>query len=981
MTLPDRIDEIRTAMSDFDGELTRLLSNRTTHVAHLDDAQTLGDLTADQVIDLLRAKIRAHIQTIGQNAHKTTPDDLGTYGKAKLDGDMAALLDVNSSAPLSFYGDREYLPPSVTGSFESAMNWAPWGGVGMFLEDNGTLMILRTGTDGSSAGVYYSYIRNALNTARMEAPVMTNTRYNPAYFPSTVQAMAILYSNDDVIIGMLMNKSTGARAGYFISLTNNTFDQTKHTGVIIPDGNFLDVIQLDQLTLRNLPCAYIKNNKLWIFSRRDGTYEGTLEMRYRVWSMNKNDLISGVFNGATQEKGWTINRGAGGVVSNSDDIVVAANFNDVVTTDVPANYTLYPANVSVPVNYAKLIGGTTGRVMGQWYINCHKNDNSISDARVHMLFSFEVPDNKVIDVSKYFVAKMVYGIVNGGINALNSPAQYRTKDTLGWQMEVNGDNHIRVYLADNGCIFTYRTWVAGTGRTVSMMKFANADIANIMQDNVARTNTVNTPFQSRFASPVSYMMRTLSNYGDAAITANNQNWNGNTLSDWMPYRVGFTSAFNYAYKSIGAFAGVLGFAPTADRKWLTELSSNIKDPRSMVNESDAGGWQVSQARFDTVLAVQTTKYAAVDANLNGSGSVSVPAWARDQLIDQAINVYNAYGVAIRQNFIPPYTSEVQRWCEVVIPQRYTDCPAFAYGYLVDTTGVARMWFCGVNVVGSRQSPSNLTLDLNTFNGWAPSASNGNTLWLDKANQSNSQVVIRRVNGGFVIGVVPAVNTRTVGDTIGNVIMMKYQGGTFTPLGDPVFYHPYSSPVGFLNFPTHGIYLCGCAENERWLLDAATKLMGVPVCTTDFPTGTLQSYFDKMDKPASIRVMLSEETVTAWTVYFADPTAAMVDGLYQQVPLTTIALNPATDANKMIYVWLTRQNGQLSYLLTQSIAIPTGYDGQLYLGYIQTNSQGIATINVTKRVTIGGKLLSPDSRGQAIPLTSGVPATAGRFNWR
>jgi len=978
MTLAERLEQIRSHMGDFLDEIKSRLSNVLVRVPHLDDAQTLEDMTSDMATELLRQKIRQHIATLGQNVHGTTPADLGTYGSAKIDGDLAALLDVNSSAPLSFYGDREYLPPSVTGSFESAMNWAPYGTVGMFLEDNGTLMILRTGTDGSSAGVYYSYVRNALNTTRLESPVMTNTRYSPAYFPSTLQAMSVLYSNDDVIIGLMMNKSTGARAGYFISLTNNTFDQTKHTGIIIPEGNFLDVRQADNLTLRGCPCAFIKGSKLWIMTRVDYTAADVAQLRWRVWSLNKNDLISGVFNGATQEKGWTINRGAGGTIT-SDDLLIVNNYTDVVGVTDSNALSLGNANVSIPLNYAKLLSSGKAIMMGQWYINCHKVDNSLADMRVHLCFEFEIPDNKVIDVSKYFVEKLVYGYTASSLILTNAPAQFRSRAVNGWQVGVDGDNAIRAYFAENGVVFTHHTWVAKTGRIVQMHKMASTNLEDIFADRVSRVTNTSSPFLSRFASSVSFQMRSIGNIGDSVQVGANQNWYNNAVVDGLAYRVGYTSSLSYTYKSIGGF-NVLGFAPTADRAFLRDLSATVKDPRTLVNESDAGGSLVHQGRFDITFNTATVKYAAVDGNLNGSGNIIIAPSARDGLLDTIVAGFTALGVTIRQNNIQPYPGEINRWLEVVVPQRYTDLPPFCYGVVVDTTGTARVFIATLNLSGTRQQINGLTVDLTSVRSWTVSNTMNNVLYLNRAYVSSPQIAIRRVTGGFVLGIIPSICSQTTGDHIGYTMLLKYQGG-WSSFGNVIYNHPNSSPVGFLNFPTHGMFLCASAENERWTIDSGTKLVGTLVATSDFPTDTLDNYMIKVGQPANVKVMLSEETVTAWTVYFADPTAAMVDGLYQEVPLTSFTLNPTTDANKMIYVWLTRLNGVLSYLLTQSIAIPTGYEGQLYLGYIQTNSSGIAVINVTKRVAIGGKLLSPDARGQAVPLTSGVPATAGRFNWR
>ena len=75
--------------------------------------------------------------------------------------DKAEVNQMFDMLPVSRVGDQDYLPMSINGTFEGASSFSfakimqP-----CIIENDGTGVILRAGTNGSSYGYYYTYIKN-----------------------------------------------------------------------------------------------------------------------------------------------------------------------------------------------------------------------------------------------------------------------------------------------------------------------------------------------------------------------------------------------------------------------------------------------------------------------------------------------------------------------------------------------------------------------------------------------------------------------------------------------------------------------------------------------------------------------------------------------------------------------------------------------------------------------------------------------------
>jgi hypothetical protein len=971
--MKDLLDEMQAVNAEII-EKTGGPAGSDTIVTHAPNADKLDGMTAGRVSDLLRERIRAHIETLGQNAHGLLPSDLNTYSTLEFNSKLDSYLDINGNGPLSFYGDREYLPPTVTGSFESGVNWAPWGFVGMFLEDNGTLMMLRTGTDGVKAGVYYSYLRNALNTGLLSDIVMTNARYNPAYFPSGSFARAVLYANQDLIIGILADKNTQAITGYFVSLTNNTYDQSKHTGIVIPPGTIINPYITGECVLRGIPIGFLKDGAVYLLVNKDTA--DNQSSGWKVYSIPKQNMIESNYVAPTPITGWTINRGVAGVVSRTD-LDWADNQYDLVTrTD--ARQTVAVADRYNAPYYTQTLDN------GQMWM-CHPHYMWFRDSALlvqdlqwasHFTFQFD-PVSKVVDVSQYFNDKptvtfdspTVWSPKGGAANAWWNNANSHIN-------QYSGQLSVRTFITPNNVVFYYRTSVLYTSRSLGRAEYsADQSFKDILRGAGVKSSNLIASFEGRYASPCSFLFATVSNFGDLVLTGQNTGWNKANQVQRMFFRAGTDSTFTYQYGSLQGY-NFLGNPPTSDRSWLEDYpGTNKTDLYNCVNETDASGWLVHQARYDNY--VEPTRRSG-SANINtamvGSGTVSISQAAFASLegplrADLAANVGGGYG------------NGVDLWYEVIVPQRYSDMPAFVYGHYVGADRKTRFFVYSVNV-NARAAVTSATLVPGSRQIIESPHGNGNSLGISFSVRDSGQVAIRRANGGFYVGLTTQGRYTFIGNSVASAMLMQWTpgGGWTFPLGYD-YDQQTISITGFLNM-SHGLYVTFTTENHRGSIDCGTKLLGQLISNGGAPElPTLNHYRARMTDPNTTRIFLSQQTVTAWTVYFADPTPVMIEGLYYELGVYAHYLNAATDANKTFYAWAVRSNGAVSYHITTNPAIPTGFEAQLYLGFFSTNSAGLAVVAIEKRVAVGGTLISTTSRGKSIPVTAGVPNTPGRLSWK
>lgn len=965
---------IKQRMTEFKTELLRVLNNVTGRAEHADTADKLEGNTPAQVKSLLSAEVTKHTQKLTQGVHKIAMDTLGTYSKAQFDSRLDKLVDLSGDLPISFYGDREYIPPPISGSFESGTNLTPWSGAAMLMEDNGTLMVLRTGTDGDTSGIYYSYLKDAhLRDTQLSGFIHTNARYSPAYFPGDQYASQILYGGQDVVIGILSNKVTRERTGYFISLTNNTFDMSKHTGVVIPLNNNAAINpQISGAIVLGGLMGYVKDGVCYLLQ----DLNASSQLGFRVWSISVNALISGVYPGLTREAGWTVNRGTSGIYT-GDDLLLYNSFQETAIITGKPVYIIYPANGTPCGNITVDEQGVVS-VMISHMMTFATVDDLSGGAEFKQHFAFNIAPGKNVDMSLYFNNKSVVNYGDGGISISLSPS-YQAGQGSYQDLQINQD-YTTWYINKHNQMYGWTTLTTRSSRR----------IFKVFWDNVANPFTLwrTSPKQpndkqlatmiGNFASPLTNNYRMPVNFGDYSMLVANeivedkQQVFGAVLAN-------VSGEMNYRYGSVNGHA-FLGYAPNLDRRSLRSLGKPEALVQCLLNEGDAQNSLVSQARFP----FKSTRFTSprlyrVDANLNGDGSISVASGVLESLDSQLRTLLSSRGIGLAAES----ANSTAMLFELVLPQIYGDCPAFVFGSYIRSDRMAFEFVCSVNIGGIRSAVTGASLDGASFVS-EQNVITGASAGISVANFNEvGQTCIRRVNGGFVLGIHSPFLTQLTRDNQNTVGLVRYIAGSGWRINGTFLWNYYfDAATGFMNFPTKGLYMTQCSEVVRGEIDGGTKLLATLIATTDDPGDATisQTYLPRISQDAYSRVLLAQNVPSNWSIYITEETVGMINGKLGTMPKTRIDLNPATDASTTLYLWMVISGGVLGYSLQRTANTPSGED-PILIGTIVTGAEGINVISVEKKTALRNIVLSRTSRGSAFPVTSGTPNQAGKLNWK
>lgn len=983
MSVNTTIANIKEKMTEFKDELVRVLDQVTGRAPHADTADTLGGQTPAQVITTLRAEVTKHTSKKAVGIHKVNLEQLGTYTGPQFDLKFDMLLDNNSGVPFSFYGDREYLPPGITGSFESGSSASPYGNMAMILEDNGTLVVLRSGTDGDSAGLYYSYLRNAMNEPDVTGQlVVTNTKYQPAYFPGDRQGYCVLSSTQQCIMGKLANKSDGKFNGYYLSLTNNTFDQTKHTGVVIPEDGFIQT-QIEGTATQNIPIAFVKG--AWVYILIQNLSGFTPEVGFKVFRMPLANLISGNYVAPEQLTNWTINRGSAGTVSKTD-MTLFDNINDMFTwTGQPAGFRqgMSNGNGAMTVNITD-----DGRVLMTYlpYLQLYGYDFATPEQGLFTCLHYEINlDAKSVNASTYHNSKP--RVDYNGARFMYYPGPSfpvaRSAAEIGatgfydtYFGNLGGQSNNCLYMTKFNQMWTFSTTTYLTQRTVHRFTFFDGTTFSQMAA-ASKLPAANGGWNitGRFGSPLSQSFTCHGNVGDYQVMCINANILRNVFGNYA-VRATLEGDGSYQYKSISGTYAFKGFNPTVNRAYAVDLGGDNTSPNVALNEGDpATGNVVSCARFTTAYPV--TRAARINENLVKSGSVSCAAGVLANVRQQVINDLANRGYAL---YSGSANSPIE--VEIVVPQLYGDMPPFVVASFIRNNRDPWQAVYALNISGSRQNVTGASIISASFAAAVLPVGLGSGLYITNTDNVG-QTAIRRVAGGFAIGMCASSVYALFGDNEPAMMAVNYStsNGTFSIVGEPLWNYYAAAPAGWLNFPNRGMFMSQVSEFLRGSMDGGTKMLGTLAVTDQGFTKGANAMLDNFTDGSKTLVMISQKIVSAWTIYFSDVTPVMLDGLYQQMPPLTYNLTPGTDANKTFYLWIVRTGNTFAYkVVANSTATPAG-DSALYLGYAVTTPEGIQQIVAEKRVAVGGMVLARNSQGSAIPLTSGTPNNPGKLNWK
>lgn len=866
-------------------------------------------------------------------------------GNMNLDGyTTQELNEIISVLPLSHYGTHTYLPAGVNGDFVGASENSNYRRVMQILEDDGTLVILRPGTNGSSIGLYYSYIPDVLNATSLSTSVNTTEQYMPGYLAANLTPISVTSTDENIIVGEMYNSTTSAiDTNYFTSLTNGTYDDTQHVGFLIPKstvcpdgGQLLHAMQgLDGYIyyygLVSVDNSFDISLVRVLFNRTNGTYTST--------------RISG-FNGSIFYPH-----------SNSQNLHICNKMTDLITTNQP--YMVVPpssySSNSFMVQFDVFArqdtsGNIRVRINGDAWVS-----TTSYNTRPQHGFSFVFnPNTKAVNIDSGYVTpgQPPILVTDTGSSLIPSGNVISDGDILY--------NHL-------GSRNVASTYSYTTVNSVICISTENLQLPPLVQSvqynqNVSQYNMLN--YKQYTSSLVQKGVgKMYGSFGSVIATflTGMELLPGNTtkqLSTQSSGNIGNSYALhkptpNFQFGSV-SLGTMMGYEPTTTRVAVANNNTN----KMFISSIDGAGTVTTNGGV-FILGVQTTTPLSYTSTLGTSGAISVDITALTNLKNSEFAKMSAF----------PMSPSASKDITLYVPQQ-SNIPAIA---ILSTAGTDLSYIyrvIEVNVNTRTGNITTLTYKRDIIQGSNPS----DILTAATGYVANSSTGMTIYDGGsfYFLGFSDPLQRGTIGNTIGfhyRAIVDKASGQVSNAvLTNTWTNYTMGAKPGAL--PGRGFGLFYQAD------------LGCKIVFESYGT-TIADYNAWSSKATPINVV-SQDVAQGFIVYFTEETPVLLSGKSftlspTSVDLTTITPNPA---NKTFHIYVRMEQGLAKYFITENVIAETGTSAYnlFWIGTVTTNALQIDSINVKKRSRLDVFGESLEAAGSSFPVSYGLPSSNGTMNW-
>lgn len=936
-----------------------------------DNTSALGGYTKSTLDTLLQASEVAH-EARTDNPHGLTAADINTYATTDINNLIGNLMPTGI-LPLSSYGSPDYLPPIVSGSFEGATANLEQRTSPLKLEDDDTLVYLRNGTNGSTRGVYYAYLKNASKATDL-SPTYTNWKYAPSFFPAN-QSAAHVYANGDGAFAGRLQDATGALQGCFIAVTNGSMDQAAHKGILV-SADYAEALKRGALAVLNQYVYLIVPMDITIMTPNYQPIPSNQQpLAFQVYRWNLGSFVAS--NPATINPDNVSNWTTSGFYETvtATNIQLASRQWSTSAADKPfilsdGGSLAWPYfGAAFPTTYARVKDGNI-RVFFSAELFGRYDDSGVAGSFVQVLFSLLLSPGAMtarLDVGAGAGTPIkVLRAANKTVTITGSPVR-DINNLYGTNLS---DARLNLLVAENGFEFALldNYYADRNNRLVrrQISGFTTAFDALNTASYPDRINNVVKGFLPTYGSALGGQLR-----GPSAIPGNKMlvyaqgaKADGTTRTGLALAKVGAASQVNYQSLNYGSISG---FLPDADRKMLSDMGLDDSKYFDLLAEVTSSG--ISTSGTILVEGYRPSNFLTVDTNLNTSGSVSLTQ-AQFTALKEAI--FTATGLG---------RGEKQSVMEVHIPQN-TQC--VPYGAMHVWTSDDKWVVVIVQLNLSARSGAIATVSLNQVLKSYVSTTNYTNGVMGGFGFGNTNPDLTASAGGHYIyqgsdAYLYLGHTSVQALIVGQAWLtldFRFASNSLTD-GSPAMDTFNCSIAGTqadvwrpFSWPGFGVGYIPVEPKS----DSYTKLILIPVGTTK---AALKSWTGASQ--GSWRVMASQDVAQGWNVYFTQPVPLIMNGKAYTLGITNINLSTvASPANKTFYMYVRMVNGKPKYVISDT---QTGESElNMFIGTIVTGNSGINQINVQKVVRLAGFRISAVAAGSAIPVSSGSPTVAAKLNW-
>lgn len=857
------------------------------------------------------------------------------------------MLEMVGMLPISRYGTQNYLPAGVNGTTVGSSENTKSRNTKLFLEDDNTLVMLRPGTNGSTQGVYYSYMTQAVGTTNTSRMVNTTRAYKPNYFGAGY-AVYLYPSSNDITCGLMRTENSDGTYidRVFVSVNNGTMNDAMHTGIIIADHTTVQPFGAIQFVIR------AEDGALYFFSL--DTPSNILKISVVKVTFSPSNNPGGGTYSTTRIAGWQTRTFYGAFIADND-IVPTMKINSTNAAEDP--YVAIPTGIigfglymTDPDMYVAQKSGTSDfrmRLCGDMWMT-----NGRYDIRPQHSFSMVLnPTTKqcVLDPKNDEMTSIAPVAVFDNGTSMTAGGTCLTTDPF--YLHAGGRNIFSnyCYIPSTGDAFCSFSPNLAEALNISYAKYPPKSLFDLMDvRSVSATDFINGVVSPRFGSAVGSLQ-----VGVELLPNNSTKQYSRRSGDgrFYPSYAVHKATPNFTFKSLD-YGTVPGYEPTPDRAFITTPESRIFiSSISGSTVTTNGGVLVADNRTSTPISFD------YKGNVLNNGTISM-----SQDIMNAIRNSEFAKVASSWNISPASIKTLS----VFVPQQ-TDIPVF--GVLAASTNDRGIY---VRVV---------ELNVNTRTG-------------DITTWSFKRLVHESVQAGdYKTDTGYHLDSGSIGITI-------YDAGSFYFIGGGI--PGFFNTVGNTNSPFFRATVDkATAQFNNFHIAGASPiyaLNGQPFALPGIGFGILQSidnenktifrtygttledYNAWTDKGNPFICLVSQDVAQGFIIYFTEETPVLISGKHYTLPisnidLTTVKANPE---NTTFYVYIKLVQGIANYHVSTTELAET--HSIFWIGTVKTDSLQITEINIEKRSRLDLFGSSFNAAGSSFPVSSGFPSSSGNVNW-
>lgn len=909
----------------------------------------LGPLTVQS------KKVGLSVSVIDDSTTLYTPD---TTGHVSLP--IPSNTDVDSvlaSFPLSQYGALNK-SVGVAGTYDGGTTARYYSSMPVLLENDGTLVYLRPGTNGNTVNYYYTYVTNP--NSNPIVPQSTIRKYyngastNILFYDSYAKDTLIYQEVDNSIVHVVLTNGTMDNANHQEATFNKSLIPVPIITALKVD-TYVYIIGLYSSTSNVADPFAIANNL-------------TDALQFAFYRIPVSQIIAGTISTVEQVTGIGGSTMYGDAVSASSYVKIADAWASN-TSSSTKSFIKYADAIPIIniIAYGQIGIGKSyydgTNIIFSFYTNGYGFNSS---GRFDTMYGFSVTYNVAAKTYTTDLSSTPVSCAGGATGSLTwtNPYAVSSANIFGSGTAASDGISSSWYVTDAGVNYAVKEkYVLADNYNVAkgtLSGFTTKANAYKIRNRTFTAGTVYTPIYGDYASRVGDQLTGGSPISSTRIMfTGTGTYQGTTYTKFYRGISDIGTTRGYTYNSLD-YGTTTGYSPQAFRVPF----GAVNEPKmiSKLSYCDASG---VVSAYGTVFIENNTLSAGNKFDATALTYDTVLSTTNAVLQSVKSQILTSLSLTPTESTIGIYYSPLSTFCKSIACIS-TFNGGSAGGNIIMATVDCTL--SGSNItaitlsnVFVNQFISNIVSGTNIAE-LPPKSGLGCVKYTDFTYISISHLIPIHTPGDTNEYTVAGVVNASTGNVTNAIFNNSYHATGIGSTGTREY--SYLPNVGF------GYYIYDKT-------DLGTKLI------FNYCGNTLSQFTSNLSAGTGTNItVLAQDVVVGFYLYFTEITPVFMGGKYLELPITTIDLTTvkANPANTTFYAYVqyNTSTGLANYLVSTTQLTETV--NNMYIGSLTTDSTKVSSLNINKVSKLDNYRPSTTNIGSAFPVSTGFPSSSGTINW-